>query len=188
MPENYEAGGLPFGTYLCRIGAYNYSAGTWGTLSRIFSTEMGRVMAQVVSAVGRGDMTINAAAAILEGAELTLRFTGMNRATLAMLTGKNVGNISDYYNVQLAGGDVLPYLGLALKTIGHDGSGAWVWLPQIKIMQNFMVFEANYGTFNSPELTIQCISEPSYGIVNVISHAVPWNIPSFPPANIAAIA
>lgn len=188
MPENYEAGGLPFGTYLCRIGAYNYAAGTWGTLSRIFSTEMGRVTSQVVSAIARGDMAINAAAAILEGAELTLRFTGMNRSTLATLTGKSVGNISDYYNVQLVAGDVLPYLGLALKTIGHDGTVSWLWLPQIKIMQNFITFEATYGQFASPELTIQCISEPSYGIVNVISHSTDWDIATFPPSNIAAIS
>jgi hypothetical protein len=188
MPDAFEKGALTLGVSLARVGTYTPSTGAWGTLDRMFSVENFQATEQLIAAIARGDNKINSAMAITEGYEVQVQFSGMNPATLAILTGRTVGNISDYYYQQAGGGDVMPWFGLAFKAPDDQGGVRWLWFPKCKLMQNFVPYQGQYGQFNSPQLTMQVVSEPSYGLYASQWFASDYDIASFPPTYIPTIA
>lgn len=188
MPASFENGALTLGVSKAVVGVYTPSTGAWGTLDRLFSVENFQATEQLVAAMARGDNAINSAMAVTEGYEAQVQFSGMNPTTLAILTGRTVGNISDYYYQQADGGDVMPWFGIAFKAPDDQGGTRWVWFPKAKLMQNFVPYAGQYGQFNSPQLTMQVVKEPSYGLYAAQWYASDFDIASFPPANIPTIA
>lgn len=183
----FGQGDMPLGLNDAKVATYN-DTDDYGALSDIMSVEMARATAQLVSAIARGDDRITAAAAILEGTELVLRFSGLNLAMLAVLTGKNITTISSVQQLQGKGGDPMPYFGIIIKANGADGDDTWVFFPKCKIMSNFVFFQGEYGSFTSPELTIQCVDDETWGLFNIITHPSRVPITVMPPANIAQVS
>ena len=183
----FDQGGVPFGLNDAKIAAYN-DTNDYGTLTDIMSVEMSRATAQLVSAMARGDDRITAAASVLEGVELTLRFTGVNLSMLAVLTGKSVTTISSVNQLQGQGGDPMPYFGMIVKANGADGDDLWLFLPKCKIMSNFVFFQGEYGSFTSPEITVQAVDDETWGLFNLITHPSAVDITVMPPANIAEVS
>lgn len=183
----FDQGALPLGANDAKVANYNDTA-DYGTLTDVMSVEMARGTLQLVNAIARGDDRITAAASLMEGAELALRFTGLNPSMLSVVTGKSLTTISSVNQIQGVGGDPLPYFGIIIKANGHDGTDTWVFFPKCKIMSNFVFFQGEYGGFTSPELTIQCVDDETYGIWNLITHPTRVAITVMPPANIAEVS
>jgi hypothetical protein len=182
----YGQGDLPLGLADAKVAAYN-DTDDYGSLTDVMSVEMSRGTMQLVSAIARGDDRITAAAAVIEGVELVLRFTGLNLAAMAVLTGKTMTTISSVLQMQFVGGEHMPYFGAIIKAISADGTDVWVFFPQCKVMSNFTFFQGEYGTFGSPELTIQVVPDETWGVANVITHPSEVAITVIPPANIAEV-
>lgn len=183
----FGQGENPLGLNDAKLATYT-ATNSYGTLTDVMSVEMARGTAQLVSAIARGDDRITDAAAILEGAELALRFTGIPLSALAIITGKSVTSISSVNQLQGQGGDPMPYFGLIVKANSSDGKDLWVFFPKCKIMSNFVFFQGEYGSFTSPELTIQCVDDETYGVYNIITHPTAIDIDQIPPANIAEVS
>lgn len=180
----YGQGDLPLGLNDAKIASLTLPS-TWGAVTDIMSVEMSRATLQLVSAIARGDDRITGAAAVEEGVELALRYTGLNIAAMAVMTGKSVTTISSVKQVQGVGGLHMPYFGIAVKANSADGTDVWVWFPQAKVMSNYTFFQGEYGAFTSPELTLQCVTNDDWGLYNIITHPSAVAITTFPPANIA---
>lgn len=184
MPFNQ--GDQPFGIYDARVASY--TSGVYGALSDIMSVEMSRATMQMISDIARGDDKITDAAAIIEGAELALRFTGLNLTAMAIMTGKTKTTISSVEQLQFVGGEAMPYFGAIIKANSNGGTDTWLFLPKIITMANFTFFQGEYGGFTHPEMTLQCLPDETYGVANVITHPTAIEITVIPPANIAEVA
>lgn len=183
----FEQGDLPFGVNDTKVATYN-DTDDYGSLTDVMSVEMARGTAQLVSAMARGDDRITGTAAVLEGVELQLRFSGLNLSMLAVLTGKSVTTISSVRQLQGVGGDPMPYFGAIIKANGAGPDDAWLFLPKCKIMSNYVFFQGEYGAFTSPELTVQAIDDETWGLYNIITHPSRLPITVMPPANIAQVS
>jgi hypothetical protein len=166
------------------------SAGTYdGTLTDIMSVQMLGVTMQQVSAQLEGDDRITATAARAIGGQVQMRFGGINLDSLAIITGKAVGTISSVDQLQIVGGDRMPYFGIIGKALAEEGGGdLWVYLPKAKLMGDFQLAMLEYGAFAIPEVTVQLVDDDSYGVINLITHPTDVAITVMPPANIAEVA
>lgn len=180
----YDQGAPQFGLNDARLAAYT-STGVYGTLTDIFSIEMSQATLQLVNGIARGDDKITAVMAVIEGVQLQLRFTGLNPSTLAIITGKSITTISSVKQLQWVGGEQMPYTGLIVKANAADGTDTWVFFPMAKLIENFTFFAGEYGRFSSPQLTLQCIPDTTWGLANIITHPSNVAITVIPPTNIA---
>lgn len=189
---------MPFDQGSPVFGLSDAKVQTWGSASYagsavdIMGIQMATVTLQIVSAIANGDDSIVAAAARLTGAQLQMRFVGMNPAAVAIITGtsiftSSIGTGSSLSNLQFEGGMRLPYFGAIVKALGEEGGDTWVFLPKCKIMSDFVLFQGEYGAFSTPEVTVQCVPDAKWGIANFITHPSDTPITSLPPANISSI-
>lgn len=180
----FDTGAPQFGINDARIAVWN-ATNSYGTLTDIFGIQMGAVDMQVVSAIANGDDTVVAAGARLTGSVLRMRFVGMNPSVFAILLGIATDTISSVVNLQVVGAEKLPYFGAIIKSVSEESGDTWVFLPKCKIMSDFTPFAGEFGTFTTPELSVQCVPDETWGLANFITH--PTNVPItvIPPANIA---
>jgi hypothetical protein len=162
----------------------------YGTLTDVMGIQMASVSMQVVSAIANGDDAIVAAAARLTGASLGMRFVGLNPSMIAILTGKTVDTESgtEVNNLQFVGGERMPYFGCIVKALSEEIGDTWVFLPKCKIMSDFTLFQGEFGTFTTPELTVQAVPDETWGLANFITHPTDVEITVIPPADIAEVA
>jgi len=179
----FEQGQPTFGISDAKVAAWP----AWTGPIDIMGIQMASTTMQVISAIANGDDTVVAAAARLTGAQLQMRFVGMNLPALTVLAGITPGVSGSTSNWMFRGGERMPYFGVIVKALSEEVGDTWVFLPKCKIMSDFTLFQGEYGAFSTPELTVQAVSDTLYGIANFITH--PSNVPitAMPPAGISSI-
>lgn len=182
----FDQGAPQFGINDAKVALWQ-SAGTYGALSDVMGVQMAQVTAQVVAAIANGDDKIVASAARLIGGGLQMRFVGLNISMVSILLGITPDTISSVINMQIVGGERLPYFGAIVKALSEEIGDTWVYLPKCKIMSDFVIFAGEYGTFTTPEVTVQAVEDEDYGIINVLTHPTDVDITVMPPANIAEV-
>lgn len=183
---SFDQGAPQFGLNDAKIATWT-STGVYGTLVDIMGVQMAQVTAQVISAIANGDDKIVAAATRLTGMSLQLRWVGINPTSLSILTGIAPDTISSVINMQFVGGERMPYFGAIIKALSEEIGDTWVFLPKCKIMSDFVIFQGEFGAFSTPEVTVQCVPDTTWGLANVITHPTDVAITVIPPANIAAV-
>lgn len=183
----FDTGAPQFGISDARIALWN-ATNDYGTLTDVMGIQMGQATLQVISAVANGDDQIVAAASRLTGAQLVMRFVGLNPSMISVLTGITLDTISSVINMQFVGGERLPYFGAILKSLSEEVGDTWVFLPKCKIMSDFILFQGEFGAFSTPELTVQCVPDVTWGLANFITHPTDVDITVIPPLNIAEVA
>lgn len=182
----FDTGAPQFGINDAKIATW-ISTGNYGTVTDVFGIQMAAADLQVISAIANGDDTIVAAGARLTGAMLRMRFVGMNPSTFAILLGIALDTISSIINLQVVGGEKLPYFGAIVKSLSEETGDTWVFLPKCKIMSDFTPFAGEFGTFTTPEVQVQCVPDETWGLANFITHPTDVPITVMPPANIAEV-
>lgn len=182
----FEQGAPQFGINDAKIATWN-DTDDYGTLIDIMGVQMAQVTAQIVSAIANGDDRIVAAASRLTGMSLQMRFVGVNPTALGVLTGVGQDTISSVINTQFVGGERMPYFGAVIKALSEEIGDTWVFLPKCKIMSDFVIFQGEFGTFTTPEVTVQAVPDETWGLANLITHPTDVAITVIPPANIAEV-
>lgn len=183
----FDQGAPQFGLNDAKIATWN-ATDDYGSLVDIMGVQMAQATAQIVSAIANGDDSIVAAAARLTGFQLQMRWVGMNPTSLAIITGVSVDTISSVNNLQFVGGERMPYFGAIIKALSEEIGDTWVFLPKCKIMSDFVPFQGEFGTFTTPEVTVQCVPDETWGLANIITHPTDVPITVIPPENIAEVA
>lgn len=182
----FDVGAPQFGLNDARIARWN-ATDDYGTLTDIFGVQMAAATLQIVSAIANGDDKIVAAASRLTGLSLQMRFVGFNPTAFAVMTGVETDTISSVVNQQFVGGERLPYFGVIIKALSEEQGDTWVFIPKVKIMSDFTPFAGEFGTFTTPELTLQGVPDETWGLANFITHPTDVPITVIPPANIAEV-
>jgi hypothetical protein len=182
----FDQGAPQFGLNDTKVAAWN-ATDDYGSLVDVMGVQMAAVTAQIVSAIANGDDRIVAAASRLTGFQLQLRWVGLNPSSLSVITGIVTDTISSVINMQFVGGERLPYFGCIIKALSEEIGDTWVFLPKCKIMSDFTIFQGEFGAFTTPEVTVQCVPDDTWGLANVITHPTDVAITVIPPANIAEV-
>lgn len=182
----FEQGAPQFGVNDAKIAVWN-ATDDYGAVTDVMGIQMAQASMQVVSAVANGDDTIVAAAARLTGAQLQMRFVGMNPTMIGVLTGHTVDDVSSVINLQFVGGERLPYFGAIVKSLSEEIGDTWVFIPKCKIMSDFVLFQGEFGAFSTPEVTVQAVPDETWGLANFITHPTNVAITVMPPANITPL-
>lgn len=183
----FDVGAPQFGVADARVARW-LATNSYGTLTDVMGIQMAQVSMQVVSAIANGDNRIVAAATRLIGAQLQMRFVGLNPTMLSVITGIAVSVISSINNLQFQGGERLPYFGAIIKTESEEEGDTWVFMPKCKIMSDFVLFQGEFGAFTTPEVTVQAVPDETWGLANFITHPTDVPITVIPPANIEEVA
>lgn len=182
----FDQGAPQFGINDAKIALWN-ATDDYGSLVDVMGVQMGQVTAQIISAIANGDDQIVAAAARLNGFQLQLRWVGLNPTSLAVMTGVSTDTISSVINMQFVGGERMPYFGGIIKALSEEVGDTWVFLPKMKIMSDFVIFQGEFGAFTTPEVTVQAVPDETWGLANVITHPTDVAITTIPPENIAEV-
>lgn len=182
----FDQGAPQFGIHDAKVATW-IATNSYGTLTDIMGIQMAQTTLQVVSAIANGDDTIVAAGSRLTGAQLQMRFVGMNPTMFAIITGITVGTVSSVKQLQVAGGERLPYFGAIIKALSEEVGDTWVFLPKCKITSDFVPFQGEFGAFTTPEVTVQCVPDTTWGVANFITHPSDVSITVIPPVNIAQV-
>lgn len=182
----FDQGAPQFGLADAKVAVWT-STGVYGTLTDVMGVQMAAVSMQVVSAIANGDDAIVAAATRLTGAQLQMRFVGLNPSMISVLTGIALQESNSVSQLQFVGGERMPYFGCIVKALSEETGDTWVFLPKCKIMSDFTIFAGEFGTFTTPELTVQCVPDETWGLANFITHPTDLAITVIPPANIAEV-
>lgn len=183
----FDVGAPQFGLNDAKVAVWN-ATDDYGTLTDVMGVQMASVAMQVVSAIANGDDKIVAAGSRTTGAQIQLRFVGLNLSMLAVITGISVDTLSSVSNLMFEGGERMPYFGLIVKSLSEETGDTWVFIPKCKIMSDFTPFAGEFGTFTTPELTLQCVPDDTWGLANFITHPTDVEITVMPPDNINPIA
>lgn len=183
----FEQGAPQFGMNDAKVAIWN-ATDDYGTVTDVMGVQMATTTAQVISAIANGDDKIVAAGSRLTGFQAQLRFVGLNLGMMSVITGIAVDVLSSVSNLQIQGGERLPYFGLIVKALSEEIGDTWVFLPKVKIMSDFTPFQGEFGTFTTPELTLQCVPDETWGLANFITHPTDVEITVMPPADINPIS
>lgn len=183
----FEQGSPQFGLNDGRLATWN-ATNDYGALSDIMSIQMGTATMEVISAILTGDDRQTAIASAAIGGTVQVRMGGLNPTTLGILTGKSVTTISSVNQLQIQGSDRMPYVGIILKSLSAETGDTWLFVPKCKIVSNFTIFQAEYGAFTIPEVTLQVVDDGTWGAFNIITHPTDLAITVIPPANIAQVS
>lgn len=182
----FDQGAPQFGVNDARVANW-IATNSYGTLTDVMGIQMAQATIQIISAIANGDDKIVAAASRLTGAQLQMRFVGMNPSMMSVITGIATDTISSIINMQFVGGERMPYFGAIVKALSEEIGDTWVFLPKCKIMSDFVLFQGEFGTFSTPEVTVQCVADTTWGLANFITHPTDVAITVIPPANIAQV-
>jgi hypothetical protein len=186
MANNWLA---PFGLRDCKVATWN-SAGSYGTVYDVPSIQSLATTLQFTQAQLTGDDQITATAARSIGGECKMRFGGLHFDAMGVIMGIVATTISSVYQFGIGGGKRMPYFGIVGKMlleepVDHD---LWMYIPKAKLMGDFTVVQGEYGAFTIPEVTVQLVTDTSYGIFNLIEHLTDTTISVIPPTNIAVVS
>lgn len=182
----FDTIGAPqFGLNDAKVSAWT-ATDTYGTAVDVPSVQLMSTTLRIISAELEGDDEITASGSRAIGAQVQLRFGSVSLAVLEILLGiasTPSGLVQDH--LQVAGGASMPYFGLCGKINAEEGDGdLHVFLPKCKIMSDVQLVPAEYGKFSISELTVMCVPDATYEIVNLIEHSTDVAI-TIPPTNIS---
>lgn len=183
----FEQGAPQFGMNDAKVAVWN-ATDDYGDISDVMGVQMASVSMQIISAIANGDDRIVAAGARATGAQVQLRFVGLNLSMLSVITGIAVDVLSSVSNLMVEGGERMPYFGLIVKSLSEEIGDTWVFVPKCKVMSDFTPFQGEFGTFTTPEITLQCVPDETWGLANFITHPTDVEITAMPPTDIAPIA
>lgn len=183
----FEQGAPQFGINDAKVAVWN-AADDYGDITDIMGIQMASTSMQVVSAIANGDDKIVAAGSRVTGADLQMRFVGLNLTMISVITGISIDVLSSISNLRFEGGERMPYFGAILKSLSEEVGDTWVFIPKCKIMSNFTLFQGEFGTFTTPEVTVQAVPDDVWGLANFITHPTDVEIDQMPPANINPIS
>lgn len=181
----FDSYGAPqFGLEDVQIAVWN-STDSYGSAVDIPSVQLFGTEMQTVSAQLEGDDKITDSHAQIIGGAVRLRFGSVSMAALEVLLGlTSTASGSDQDHLKLSGSDDMPYFGICGKMSATQGSGdLHVFLPKVKIMENVMLAQAEYGQYIIPEVAAQAVDDTTYGVINLIEHAADTSI-TIPPTNL----
>jgi hypothetical protein len=186
---------MPFDTGSPQFGLNDGKIATWVSGSTytpaggtdIMSIQMGSVAMEVITSTLTGDDKQTAVASNAIGGTLQLRWGGLNLSMLAILLGKVAASSSSQSNVQITGGQKMPYVGIILKALSAETGDTWIFIPKCKIASTFTLVQMEYGTFAIPEVTMQIVDDDKWGSINVLTHPVDTPITAFPPTLITPL-
>lgn len=182
----FDLGAPQFGVNDGKVALWN-ATDDYGTLTDIMGIQMAQVSLQVISAIANGDDRIVAAASRLTGVSLQMRFVGLNPSMISVITGVDQDTLSSVKNMQFVGGERLPYFGAIFKSLSEETGDTWIFVPKCKIMSDFVIFQGEFGTFTTPEITVQAVPDETWGLANLINHPTDVPITVIPPANITEV-
>lgn len=182
----FDQGAPQFGINDAKIAAWD-GDGTYGPITDIMGVQMAQGTAQNVSQIANGDDRIVAAGSRLIGGSLQLRFVGLNPSMMEVITGVDTVTISSVISETFQGGERMPYVGLIVKALSEEIGDTWIFFPKVKIMSDFVFFQGEFGTFTTPEVTLQAVPDEHWGLFVVITHPTDVEITVMPPANITEL-
>ncbi len=163
------------------------STGVYASEVDVPSVQMMGTTLKMQAAQLEGDDSIQASAARAIGAEVRMRFGSISIEALEVLLGQSAaasGTPESQQNLQIEGGDKMPYFGICGKALAEEGDGdTHVFLPKCKIMGDVTIAQLEYGKFAIPEVTVQAVDDATYGIVNVVEHSEDTEV-AIPPTGI----
>lgn len=184
----FDSIGAPqFGLNDVKVAAW-IATDSYGTAIDVPSAQMMSTTMRIISAELEGDDKITASGSRAIGAQAQIRFGSVSLAVLEVILGiastpSGTPVIQDHLKV--AGGTSMPYFGLCGKLNAEEGDGdLHVFLPKCKIMSDVQLVPAEYGKFSVSELTVMCVPDATYEIVNLIEHSTDVAI-AIPPTNIS---
>lgn len=190
---------MPFDSYGApQFGLNDVKIATWNGTNDyddevdVPSVQMMGTTLQVVSAQLEGDDEITATASRAIGGQIQLRFGSISMTALEVLLGQSatssVSSPNEVKQLQIDGGDNLPYFGIVGLALAEEGGGdTQIFLPKCRITSDVQIAMLQYGQFAIPEMTVQAVSDGTWGIVNVVQHETTTAI-AIPPANIAQVS
>lgn len=182
---------MPFDVGAPQFGLNDGKIAPWPAytpLTDVMSIQMGSVAMEVVTAILTGDDRQTAVSSNAIGGTVQMRWGGLNLSMLAVLLGKPVAVSQSVSNVQITGGQKLPYVGIILKALSAETGDTWLFIPKAKITSSFTLVQMEYGAFAIPEVTMQIVDDAQWGAINVLTHPTDLPITVMPPANIAQVA
>lgn len=184
----FDTFGAPqFGLADAAVAAYN-ATNDYGTEVDIPSVQFMGVTLQQVSAQLEGDDQITDAHANAIGFEVRVRFGSISLDVLEVITTNAVASSGSSPNqvrqLDFTGGDNMPYFGLCGKSSATVGSGdTHMFVAKCKLMGDFQVYAGEYGRYTIPEVTLQAISDATYGLGALLEHQTAAAV-AIPPTNI----
>ena len=184
----FDSYGAPqYGLNDVKVAAWT-ATDTYGTAVDVPSVQMMRTTMRIISAELEGDDEITASGSRAIGAQVQVRFGSVSLAVLEVILGiasTPSGSPATQDHLQITGGARMPYFGLCGKINAEEGVGdLHVFLPKCKIMSDVELVPAEYGQFAISELTVMCVKDATYEILNLIEHAADTAI-TIPPTNIS---
>ncbi len=183
---------MPFDTYGApQFGLNDVKVATWNatddyaTAVDVPSVQLMGTTLQTISAQLEGDDAIQASAARAIGGQVRLRFGSISLAALEVILGQaSVPSGAAQDNLQIEGGDKMPYFGICGRALAEEGSGdIHVFIPKAKLMGEITLAQLEYGKFAIPEVTVQIVDDATYGLINLIEHATAADV-AIPPTGI----
>jgi hypothetical protein len=172
-----------FGLKQAKIAPF-VSGTSWGTPVEVTSVQLVGVELQTVNGVLNGNDRITDTHAIIISGQVTLRFGFKNLDVYKVITGFDVESSASDRRQTFIAGERMPYFGLCGRIDDTQGDGDdLLFAPKIKLMEGFS-FRAEYGQYNTPELTCMCIQDEdddTYGALQIVQYMEAADI-AFPPA------
>lgn len=184
----FDAYGAPqFGLNDCKVATWN-ATDDYDTAVDVPSVQMLSTELVVVTAQLEGDDQITATASRATGGNVSMRFGSVSLAALEVILGQSitssVASPNTVKQLQVGGGDKMPYFGVVGRALAEEGTGDFhVFIPKCKVMGNVTLVNLEYGQFAIPELTVFAVNDDTYDIINMIEHQTATAI-AVPPANI----
>jgi hypothetical protein len=184
----FSVGQPSFGLADVKIATWN-SAGSYGSAVDVFSVQMMGVNMQTVSAELNGDDQITAIASRAISGSVQLRFGGLSIEALEVLLGitatSSISSPNNIKNFRINGGQDTPYFGLVGRAVSEGDAGdTLIFIPKARIMNEIQLAQLEYGAFVIPQVEARCISDTSYGIINIVTRETASTTVAIPPANI----
>ena len=190
---------MPFDTYGApQFGLNDVKIATWnatnsyGTAVDVPSVQLMGAVLRILSAQLEGDDTITATAARAIGGQSQFRFGSVSIAALEVILGNTASSSgttpNQQKNLRVVGGDNMPYFGICGRALAEEGVGDFhVFLPKVRVTSDITLASMEYGNFAIPELTVEGVSDASYGIINLIPHETAVAV-AIPPTGIVVIS
>ncbi len=183
-----DYGAPQFGLDDLKVATYN-DTNDYGSEVDVMAAQAMNTIMRVINAELEGDDVIVATASRPIGAQIEMRFGSVSLAALEVMIGNtatsSVASPNEVKQFKIAGGERLPYFGMAGKALAEEGSGdTTVFVPKCRIMSDFQLIQLEYGTFAIPSVTVMAVPDDTYGLLNIIEHQTSTAI-AIPTANIA---
>lgn len=171
-----------FGLFDAKIAKWN-SASAWGTNRDLLGVRMYGVSEELVSGRHEGDDIIVAVHAQTIAMPIELEFLFEDFNVINVLTGRTINSCGSDEYIQV-GRDNMPYFAIngVARAAEGTGEGLEIFLPKVKIEQEGLSWQLQYGQFYVPR--IRCLAVyngTTYGISTIINRATQPSSVSIPP-------